>query len=358
VTNNDFQIFNKPQYYAELIYRLEKTGQGDLIALASMNFESGDEGMPAIINALCSASQRGASVHLSVDAYNFLVNGKTKIVGPLWFKARIPNKLPQYYQRKMDALHKIQAAGGKTTITNLPAKAHSWPFGGRSHIKYAVINDYVYIGGCNLTASDDFDLMVGLRHATAASWLINFADKVDTAGSVRQALENKDLSFDLDTHTDLLIDAGVPNQSLIYEKALEVIDQADKFVFITCQLFPNSRTVRHLIAAHKRGAKVTIIYNHPIKHKLHFPVHQFITWREHARAPVSFFTNQLKLSQPYIHAKLIATENNTIIGSHNYVRAGVSYGTAEIALLRRDPAFALQAIQAIESQIHETGSKK
>ena len=40
----------------------------------------------------------------------------------------------------------------------------------------------------------------------------------------------------------VLIDAGVPGQSTIFENALELIDGAQEWLLLTCQFFPNSVT--------------------------------------------------------------------------------------------------------------------
>ncbi len=43
-----------------------------------------------------------------------------------------------------------------------------------------------------------------------------------------------------------------------------------------------------------------------------------------------------------------------MIGSHNYVVTGVNFGTAEIALLRRDALFAAQATALAHSYLYLT----
>jgi len=288
-------------------------------------------------------------VTLMVDAYNFLMNER-KIVGPLWFTKDIPRYVPAYYRKKLALLRQLEASGGRYVITNIPARPFGMPFGGRSHIKFAVVNDYVYVGGCNLSAQS-VDVMVGWHDRQTAVWLRSLADKVDEVKNVRAVLKDTDIIQTIDNHTDLLVDAGVPHQSIIYDKALALIDQAEKSVYITCQFFPNSTTTHHLAQAHRRGVDVTVIFNHPWQHRTHYPLQQAVVWRERTRMPAVFFSNQLPRSHMYIHAKLIATEKGAIIGSHNYVPTGVNLGTAEIALLRRDPEFSLQIVRAIKAQL-------
>jgi hypothetical protein len=93
---------------------------------------------------------------------------------------------------------------------------------------------------------------------------------------------------------------------------------------------------------------VTIIYNHPSKHPFPFNfLHQGVVWSEKLSYSSHFFANQLPKDSDFIHAKLLATDKGTIIGSHNYVRAGVRFGTAEIALLSTNRHFGDDAIKQL-----------
>jgi hypothetical protein len=56
---------------------------------------------------------------------------------------------------------------------------------------------------------------------------------------------------------------------------------------------------------------------------------------------------------PRLHAKLLATEQGAMIGSHNYVVQGVTLGTAEAAILRNDPQFSKQAIGVFRERLAE-----
>jgi hypothetical protein len=71
-------------------------------------------------------------------------------------------------------------------------------------------------------------------------------------------------------------------------------------------------------------------------------------FRESLRVPKGFFTEMLPRGGDTLHAKLLITDTGTMIGSHNYVAAGVLLGTAEIALLSRDKDFAKQALKTLK----------
>ena len=148
------------------------------------------------------------------------------------------------------------------------------------------------------------------------------------------------------------MDAGVKKKSLIYQKAMEVIDEAQESIYMFCQFFPYGETAKHLAAAHRRGCDITLVFNHPAKHgRLHSPGHHFVIIKEKATAPRTFFEGRLPKNLPFLHAKLIASEKAAIMGSHNFVNAGVNLGTAELALLNRTPSFAKKAVSCINKQI-------
>lgn len=351
ISNKSFSFYTKRQYYHELAKRIAATVTGDRVALSTMSFEPDVPEVGIILEELYSAARRGVQVSLNVDAYIFLA-GRHATPGPLFFSTRLPRLLPPNLRAKFEALKKLEANGGSCAITNWPSRPLSRPFAGRSHIKLAVVNDYVYLGGCNLNNSDYTDTMLGWDDKHSADWLYGFLCKVVDHQSTESVVRGKDLTYTLDPSTLILTDSGRRHQSLIYEKALELIDEAQESVFIACQYFPNSVTSKHLVRARERGVKVTIIYNHPSKHGFpHSLLQHMVVLRERARVPSSLFKGQLPKNLPFLHAKLIATEKAAIVGSHNYVPSGVNFGTAEIALLRYDRDFSRQAVESLTAQL-------
>jgi hypothetical protein len=73
--------------------------------------------------------------------------------------------------------------------------------------------------------------------------------------------------------------------------------------------------------------------------------------QERTHQPSALFDQQLHKDLPYLHAKLLATEQGAMIGSHNYVGVGVSFGTAELTLLRYDNQFAQSAVAHFHEQL-------
>lgn len=336
---------------AELTERIAKLGKGDRAAVMTMAFMPWDTTIAALLNALGEAAKRGVDVLLSVDAYGFLANDGIQ-AGPLIWHKELPTHLKGAFAKRQRALASLEACGGRVIVTNQPARLLTSPVAGRSHIKFGVINDEVWIGGCNLDNANDIDLMVQWQDKALAGWLMQLPVRAELAGSVHAAQRGKDTTQLTAWGAELLVDAGVRGQSGIMEQALRLVDEAQERILLTCQFFPSRVMARHLARAIKRGIQVDLIYNHPNKHqKPRHLLHHTTRAVEQIMRPGELFLHELPQSQEYIHAKLLITEKAAMLGSHNYVEAGVQFGTAEVALLSKDPAFAADAEAALRSQL-------
>lgn len=334
----NFQYFSRLEYYEDLARRISHAEAGERVVLMTMSFKPEKPGLEAIVDALCSAARKGANVDFLVDAYPFIMSDARP--GPLFFKGELPTKLPEPYRTRFDILQRIEAAGGRYKIINWPKRSFANPFSGRSHMKLGIIGNYVYTGGCNLNPRDHIDVMVGWEDGSSADWLYNITQRIIAEGSVYDALAANDTLHKIDETTTLLIDAGIRNQSIIYQNALELIDAAVEELFMTCQYFPNGETIKRLHRAEKRGVKVKILFGNPAQHPIPFNLlHHGVKNFERLRRPESFFNDQLPKHGPTLHAKVLISEKAAMVGSHNYVPAGVKWGTAEIALRSEDKNF-------------------
>lgn len=346
-----FTFYTRLNYYKKLVEQIQNTKKGDRIAIATMAFEPSEAHIELVMDELCKAAKRGVTVRCTVDSMAFMLH-KSRIPGPLLYSKKLEAFSFNIFSSKRELLNKLAVCGGEYAITNRPKRTFINPFSGRSHIKFAIINDQVYIGGCNLKEADRSDLMVHWTDNKIADWLFDFADKVRAKSQVSELLNKTDVVLPVDSRTSLLIDAGVRNQSLIFENAIRLIDEAKDFIFMTCQYFPNDITIKHLSGAVARGVNVQLIYNHPSKHSFPMSIlHTIVKNVEKKRNPAILFKYELSRNKDFLHAKLLATEKACIVGSHNYVWAGVQFGTAEIALLSTSPSFAKVAINTIKEQL-------
>jgi phosphatidylserine/phosphatidylglycerophosphate/cardiolipin synthase-like enzyme len=326
-----YELLDRLDYYEHLIDRFKAASAGDNIILTTMEFRP-DQGMIGkVVDALCQAARQGAQTTFLVDAYSFMLKDSV-IFGPLFFSNKEPKLGYGNYRPVVAAMHKLRRSGVHVTVINKPSRPLKNPFGGRSHIKFAVINDEVMVGGCNLSNPEMLDVMVKTRNTKLADYMTSFTSDVIASKSVRKALLRRDRTFKLDAHTELLIDAGVKRQSVIYERAFELINGAANRVYMTCQYFPNTRTPAALAKAHDRGVGVHLAYNDPGQHRVPIRgVQRKTVAYKRRKLPESVFENQLPEDKSYLHAKILLSEKEAIIGSHNFVKMGVNLGTAEIA---------------------------
>ena len=348
-----YTIYNAEGYFQEITSQIATTKQGDIVSLISMVFEPSEQPIQLLMEQVVAAAKRGVIVNLVVDAHTFMISTANLPLGPMYWKRDIfRTKTPRSFYKKAQFLEALEQAGGHFEIINRPTRWPSMPIAGRSHIKATVINDEAYVGGCNLGHTGQIDYMVRIRDDRTARWINQLIRSIAAQKSALLGLDHRDSQFALDSKTSLFVDAGVAHRSLIFKEALHLIDEAQDWLVITCQFLPGSITGQHLAQAQSRGVKVFSIYNHPVKHdKVTLSAHYLIREREKLRYPKTLFEGELPKTHQRLHAKLIATENGAMIGSHNYVTTGVNLGTAEIALLCSDISFALEAVSILLPQI-------
>lgn len=356
--SNSFTLLTKADYLARLAKDINSTKAGDRVAVATFSFEPKEKPIAELMRALCNAASRGVQVQLAVDAFTFLASN-TLLPGPIWALPTLKQPLTKSYRDKLDILLALAANGGHYAITNMPKRPFSVIPGGRSHIKAAIINDSVYLGGCNLERPLDIDIMVEFSDKTAADWIYHNLTQLVQKKNTRIAFGDKDLSLKLDDTTSLFIDVGMRGQSQILDEAFKLIDSAEKWIFMTCQYFPGGKTAKHLLAAHKRGVKVELAYNHPSIHgKVESVGHHLYNYREKTRLPEGFFSGPFADSKQKIHAKLITTDKGVMFGSHNFVGQGVTLGTAEIALLSSDSNLSKRLVDSLKRQLDQIDNGK
>jgi phosphatidylserine/phosphatidylglycerophosphate/cardiolipin synthase-like enzyme len=336
-----FDFYDKPGYLQELTRSAKRAGPDDHLIFMACGYDVDVAEVKTLSVELVAAAKRGAKIQMLVDGYSFMLDDRERL-GPMFYHGKIiPEKLGGTFKPTYEMLERLRRAGGQYYITNQPGRPFTFPYGGRSHIKLAIINDRLFIGGCNLDDVTYLDVMVAWENRPTAQALLAILQKItEDNTSVRHALDDADQTLVLGEKMKLFIDCGVRHQSTILRQAHQLIDEAKEKVIITCQYFPGEETGRRLLAASDRGVDVKIYFSHPTVHGKLFFVHHFYNWRERLNLPGAFFENRLAKDVPKLHSKVIITESAAMIGSHNYVNKGVNYGTAEIALLNHDPAFA------------------
>lgn len=353
----DIKVLTTAQYFGDVTKRIRSAKKGEHISAITMNYDPSEPFVSDFMDALRDAAKKGFEVTLAVDAHSFMISKKAGLPnGPLIHRKDIHKTKNKYYKKLADSLDELEKAGGRYKVINLPKGVVNNPKAGRSHIKAVVVGNDLYVSGSNLRDTNRTDLSLLVKDETAADYVFDLIAKIIKVGSTQAATHLRDRELALDNNTSLLVDSGARGQSLILEQALDLIDNADEWLVMTCQYFPYGITARHLAAARSRGVKVRLYYGHPTHHEnLQIMAHRLVIAQERTRNPKELFELQIGKDQPHVHAKIIASEKGAIIGSHNYVTAGVKMGTAEMAILRRDPQFAAQAARVIEKEITSRG---
>ncbi len=342
-----YQLYDRHEYYKDLCRRIDGASAGSRVLVATMAFMPGDPEIAPIVTSLEKASRRGVATAMITDAYDYLVNEDEQRFGPLVFHGHLPAALPSPEDTHRKTILRMRRAGVQCVVTNLPSRVLKNPYGGRSHIKTAIIDDYLYVGGCNFHHPNDLDVMVGWRDHRTANWLYREMQKILVDPYTTRALGSHDQSFVIDPHTQLLLDSGVKRQSVIMRNAFEVIDNAQVWLVITSQFFPDSAGA-HLARALQRGVKVYTIFNNSYQFAgLNYWVHQTQKRWAQLRLPAALFEYELGPDLPFLHAKILASEQEAMVGSHNYLKIGVTFGTTELTIRRKDPVFSRDLTQHI-----------
>lgn len=355
-----FSIWSKPEFLRDFTRRIEAAPAGSRIVATTMAYVQEDPLVKDFVRALTHAASRGVDVLLLIDAYAFLISDDSQpfSLGPLFYGQQLDaasHAKPQF-REPYHALQALSQAGGRYIITNPPTHRYSLPIAGRSHIKLYMINDEVFIGGCNLNSSSNIDLTLSWPDDRLARQLHGLANSLADSGNTRHSL-GQDRTFAIDAISRLIIDSGQRGRSAIQDEAIALISQAEQSIFLTCQFFPGGRVAHALRQARRRGVKIDIVFNDPSRNgPLRFLQYASIA-AERLRNPAEFFAGRLPKSSPYLHAKLLASEKAFMLGSHNYVDAGVRLGTAELTLRRNDPALSARLIDAIKRQTFSASSQ-
>ena len=330
-----FTLYSKPEYFAELKSQIDSCKKDDSIYLMAMAFRPHFSEISDLVRSLCEAAERGAKVQLIFDTTTF-ETGRTK-----WVNARRAAK------------HDLEDSGVKVSLVNRRQAKLSNPYSGRLHAKISIINDQIFVGGCNLNQVDQIDLMASWKDSGQANQLAGVLDKIIASGSARSAFEDRDLVIQIDNQTKMIFDAGVPHQSLIYDLALQAIDESSKSVFAALYFFPTGKTFRRLQAAAKRGVKVRLLHNRPARYELVYRlIYTAVAPIGRRRLHKSVLAEELAKGLPLMHVKLLTADKTTILGSHNLAPSGVNWGTAETAIISTDPKFGHASIEAVKAQLN------
>lgn len=343
------ELLSGQKYLTLLAHKVSQTVLGDRVSVMTMSLEPSEPLTQIVLQELNKAAGRKVDVTLVVDAYAFLLDSGSLSVGDPLFPTGLRQ---QVFARRQSALDTLNLhPSSLVAVTNMPDRPLRNPYAGRSHIKGAVVNDWLAFGGPNLHGTERIDAVVSLEDATSADWFYDLSKSIAQAGTTK-VLGEEDFTVKLDPKTEILVDVGVPGQSAIFNRQLSIAQDVAESLFFTSQFVPNGSIAHALLEAYGRVTDVEVLYNSPASWGAIGGIMQkAIYMKQRLVMPESFRNGMLPSGLPAMHAKILANEGEGAIGTHNSSEAGVKFGTPEIMLYRKSPSFVKKLRALIHGQL-------
>jgi len=301
-----------------------------------------------LTNALMRSGDRNIDTRLYTDG----------IQRPLSLRDKMYAKL---LGKKSERTHQYKA----TMLQNDAFRAHnvktivSRPFGLinyvlfsylRNHFKLAIVDNVAWIGGLNAGKDGDYNRI---------DFMVKFSspDFVDAVAHIVEHQQDLDenVSEEIDGY-DLLVDAGLPGESIIYETVLQrlkdIQDPNGAEITLLSPWVPDNELLEVLHQLHQRGAQIRVLTSY----------HKFQIAFEGIYAVIKNFNTMMmklkKMEVPIlytpleVHGKMLLIKEGeqayAVITTHNLVTQGVKMGTAEIAVGSAKPGFVSQCKKFLE----------
>lgn len=268
-----------------------------------------------LIEALVWASRRGVEVSVAADVFTYADAAGTFL--PTGYRTRA--------WRTSDSLaSKLIREGVRFSWLG---REKGLPWRGRTHTKFCVVDDVAYaFGGVNLDRKgvENTDFMLRIADARLADDLETVYHQIQHMNAHERGHESLVFRYGDDR---VLVDGGIPGDSIIYRRALSLARHADR-VLLMSQYCPTGALGKVI------GARDNELWFNPPRNAS--PTNRMLIassmlWTGHR----SMYTRKR-----YLHAKAIVffregDPHAAITGSHNFVEGGVRLGTREIAMETR-----------------------
>ncbi|MDN4471431.1 phospholipase D-like domain-containing protein [Demequina zhanjiangensis] len=269
-----------------------------------------------LIDALVWASRRGVRVSVAADVFTYADAAGTFLpTGYRNARWRASSRLASKLAREGVAFSWLGREKGLI-----------WR--GRTHTKFCVVDDVAYaFGGVNLDQQgvENTDFMLRIDDPRLADDLEGVYGRIQRMNLSERGHRSLEFRYGADR---VLVDGGIPGDSIIYRRALEHARRAERVLLISqyCPTGELGRTVRER------------------SHELWFnpPRNAGAANRMLIASSMLWTGYRTRYTQRrYLHAKAMvffraSGARIAITGSHNFVAGGVKLGTREIALETRD----------------------
>lgn len=290
-----------------------------------------DHRTDALIDALIWAARRGVKVSVAADVFTYADAAGTFLpTGYRGARWRAGNRLAGKLSREGVAFSWLGREKGLI-----------WR--GRTHTKFCVTDDVAYaFGGVNLDhrGVENADFMLRIQDERLADDLEDVYGRIQRMNLHERGHRSLELRYGRDR---VLVDGGIPGDSIIYRRALKHAQKADR-VLLMSQYCPTGELGRTIAERDHE-----LWFNPP---RNAGPANRVLIASSMAWTG---YRTQYR-SARYLHAKAIVffrggAPRAAITGSHNFVNGGVRLGTREIALETRDEQTIAQILRFHEAQV-------
>ncbi len=276
-----------------------------------------DHSTDEIVDALCTAAERGISVEVAADVFTY---GE---LGGFFLPTKYRTKQSR---RTTNMAKRFTKSGVKFTWLG---RSHTTIFSGRTHTKLCIVDDIVYsFGGVNLyqLGIKNHDYMFKSHDHDLANKLIDEYHRLVRADAGDYAYPSRSI---VHGSNQILVDGGFFGDSIIYRRACQLASEASRIALVS-QYCPTGKLSK-------------LINQKPAKLYFNPPERASGLSRLVINVGMLFSKNQtLYTRSSYLHAKFMIFymadgRRVALTGSHNFVNAGVLLGTREIALQTENP---------------------
>ncbi len=293
-----------------------------------------------LVNSLVKASKRGVEASIVTDGIVKISRARDKATAAI-LGSNSTREFDVYATKKMD--EKLKDSGVKVVESRPFTKLNLLLFAfKRNHFKMAVVDNTAWIGGLNAGKESDFNRIDFMMRVTDQ-------ELVDELASIIQAPEkiNKDYSKTVG-NVDLIVDGGVPGQSIIMEKVNQAIESIehpeDAEITILSPWVPDGKLLDVLHEAGLKGTKITVVTSY---HPFEFAFEGVYALVKNYNILMMNLKGK-RLTTLYtpleVHGKMLfirdGSKKTAMITTHNFTDKGVKMGTAEIALMSQNETFA------------------
>lgn len=265
-----------------------------------------------IAQALEAAARRGVNVTVLADTLTY-----TEVRGSLL-------NISSQQRRGLEAIRLERRLRKAGIHFYWLGKNSNIGFAGRTHCKWIIADDIVYsFGGINTdrVSFENIDFMLRIKDSDLSRKLASESRNIQKGDQSGRGMRNHQFG---NRETKVLIDGGLPFNSLIYQRACDLAKEATAIMLVS-QYSPTGK-LAHLI---KKCPEQTLYFNH-IRNATF--LNSIILSLGFLNRQTNHYNHSAYLHAKYILFTLKDGHKVALLGSHNFVFSSGLIGTHEIAM--------------------------